>query len=132
MSSQMSSFKRSSSDYFEPDANLDAKAQRALRGNLEQIDTIAYLSNREVVDLTLGGIDAKMFQRMAVACANARADWTHMALEATETGHLPSPQQVEALAQMRTTYEELAAAYDALRRMVERGYLAYHAAGPAR
>jgi hypothetical protein len=124
MSSQVSSFKRSSNDHFQPDQSLDPHAQRALRGKLEQIDYIAYLSNREIIEHTLGAIDPQKIQRMAVATAHARAHWAALALSITE-GPLTTNAQVEALAQARTAYEELASAYDGLRRMVERGYLAY-------
>lgn len=132
MSSQMSSFKRSSSDHFQPEESLDPHAQRALRGSLEQIDYIAYLSNREIVGHALSSVDAGKFQRLAVAAANARARWAAQALAITEGGHLPNAEQVDSLARARTAYEELTCAYDALRRMVERGYLAYHAAPAAR
>ena len=128
MSSQVSSFKRPSSDHFQPDESLDPQAQRALRGALEQIDYIAYLANRELIEHTLGGLDAAKVQRMAVATANARAQWVAQSLAVTEAGHMPSPDQVVALTQARDAYEELASAYDGMRRMVERGYLAYHAA----
>ena len=127
MSSQMSSFKRSSNDHFQPDESLDPSAQRALRGKLEQIDYIAYVSNREVIGQALGAADAQTFERLAVAASQARAQWAAFAVAATEAGHPPNRQQIETLAQMRTAYEELASVYDALRRMVERGYLAYHA-----
>ena len=40
---------------------------------------------------------------------------------------MPSPDQVGKLANLRTAYAELSEAYDAMRRMVERGYLAYGA-----
>jgi hypothetical protein len=124
----MSSFKRSSNDHFQPEESLDPHAQRALRGSLEQIDYIAYLSNREMIDHALGGVDAGKFQRLAVAAANARARWAAQALAMTDGGHLPGAEQIEALARARSAYEELTCAYDALRRMVERGYLSYQAA----
>ena len=41
---------------------------------------------------------------------------------------VPTPEQVEKLAQLRIAYDELAEVYDAMRRMVERGYLTYPAA----
>jgi hypothetical protein len=81
-----------------------------------------------MIDHALTSVDAAKFQRLAVGAAQARAQWAALALSATEDGHLPNPRQIEALAQMRTAYEELAAVYDGLRRMVERGYLAYHGA----
>ena len=41
---------------------------------------------------------------------------------------MPSADQIDKLAHLRSAYEELAEAYDALRRMVERGYVIYPAA----
>ncbi len=125
MSSQMSSFTRSSNDHFLPDESLDPSAQRALRGKLEQIDYIAYVSDREAISQIVGGIDTGKFQRLAIAVARARANWVAAALAATATGVAPTPQQIQAVAQGRAAYEELAQAYEGLRRMVERNYLTY-------
>jgi hypothetical protein len=44
--STLSSYRRTTSDHFEPEQNLDPQAQRKLRGQLEQIDYIAFASNR--------------------------------------------------------------------------------------
>lgn len=131
MSSQVSSYKRPSSEHFQPDESLDPQAQRALRGKLEQIDYIAYVSNREVINQALGKIEAQRFERLAVATAQARAEWAALALSVSQTGQAPSPQQTMSLMQARTGYEELANAYDGLRRLIERGYAAY-TAPPAR
>jgi hypothetical protein len=127
MSSQVSNYRRPSGDHFQPEADMDPAAQRALRGKLEQIDLIAYMSSREVIDHTLPGVDAVKFQKLAVATAEARAHWASLAMAITEGGHQPSAAQIASLANLRSAYEELAAAYDGLRRMVERGYLAYRA-----
>jgi hypothetical protein len=131
MSSQVSSYKRPSSEHFQPDESLDPQAQRALRGKLEQIDYIAYVSNREVIGQALGKIEAQRFERLAVATAQARAEWAALALSVSQTGQAPSPQQTMSLMQARTGYEELANAYDGLRRLIERGYATY-TAPPAR
>ena len=131
MSSQVSSYKRPSSEHFQPDESLDPQAQRALRGKLEQIDYIAYVSNREVINQVLGKVEAQRFERLAVATAQARAEWAALALSVSQAGQAPSPQQTMALMQARTGYEELANAYDGLRRLIERGYATY-AAPPTR
>jgi len=69
---------------------------------------------------------------MAVAAAQARAQWVAAAVTMTETAHTPAPDQIQKLAQMRSAYEELSAAYEAMRRMVERGYVMFRATqGPA-
>ena len=122
MSFTMTSTVRKVREHFEPEANLDPQEQRALRGHLEQIDYAAFAANKEVLVKTLGHADLARFQRLAIAAANARARWVAAAITLS---HKPeaSPQDVAQLSALRHTYEELTEAYDALRRMVERGYL---------
>ncbi len=124
MSTKVSSFKRYSQDHFVPDVSEDTNAQRRLRGQLEQIDYTAYASNREVVNAILGHADAQKFQRLAVAAAHARSQWVKEALAMSEKVHL-EPAQTQRLADLRKSYEELTEVYEAMRRMVERGYLSY-------
>ncbi len=113
-------------DHFEPEAVLDPAEQRALRGHLEQIDYTVYAANKEVVARTLHAADPDKFQKLAIACAEARAHWIAAALQMSEHGHAPTPQQAENLRNLRTAYEELTAAYEGMRRLVERGHLPYH------
>ncbi|HXQ16158.1 MAG TPA: hypothetical protein VN814_16185 [Caulobacteraceae bacterium] len=112
-------------DHFEPDEGGDPKAQRQLRGHLEQIDYTAYASNRQVMSSALGHVDAPKFQRLAVAAAYARARWVATGLAVTESGRPPTQEDVENLANLRRAYEELTEVYDAMRRVVERAYLPY-------
>jgi hypothetical protein len=127
MSSVMSNYKRGSSDHFAPEGDQDPQAQRQLRGKLEQIDYTAYISNREVIGRTLGTADARTFQRLGVAAAQARCHWVAAAVAATESGQALTPMQIDKLSQLRRAYEELAEVYDGMRRLVERGYIAYAA-----
>ena len=112
-------------DHFEPDEGSDPKAQRQLRGHLEQIDYTAYAANRQVMSAALGHVDAPKFQRLGLATAYARARWVATALAVTESGRPPTKEDVENLSTLRRAYEELTEVYDAMRRMVERGYLPY-------
>ncbi len=73
----------------------------------------------------LGHVDAPKFQRLAIAAAYARARWVATGLAVTEGGRPPTKQEVDTLADQRRAYEELTEVYDAMRRMVERGYLPY-------
>lgn len=116
--------RRTVGDHFEPE-DKDPKAQRALRGHLEQIDYLAYDANRTVLGATLSTVDAKKFERVALATAQARARWVATGIAMTEPGRAPSPDQAEELTRLRAVYEELAAVYEAMRRMVERGYLEF-------
>lgn len=113
-------------DHFEPEAVLDPAEQRALRGHLEQIDYTVYAANKEVVARTLQAADPEKFQKLALAAAEARAQWIAAAVQMSEHGHTPSPQQIAQLALLRSAYDELSTAYEGLRRLVERGHLPYH------
>lgn len=122
---QTNSYRRQR-DHFEPQ-DLDPQEQRKLRGQLEQIDYAAFVSNREVVGQMLGGADAASFQKLAVMTATARAKWVAEALRLAHSGSPVTPDQTARLTAYRTAYEELAEAYEGLRRMVERGYLSMKA-----
>jgi hypothetical protein len=126
-SSVTSSFRRRGQDHFEPN-DVDASAQRRLRGQLEQIDYTAFASNKAVIGQAVGHVDAARLQHMAVAAAHARARWVTTAMALTESNHMPTPEQTARLAHLRASYEELAEAYEGLRRMVERGYVVFRAA----
>ena len=118
---QTSSYRRQR-DHFEPQ-DADPQEQRRLRGLLEQIDYSAFIANREVIGAMLPGLDAAVFQRLAVQTATARGKWVAEALRQSESGAPSTPDQIARLTSARTAYEELAEAYEGLRRMVERGYL---------
>jgi hypothetical protein len=47
------------------------------------------------------------------------------ALHMTEKAHCPTGAEIANLATLRAAFEELSEAYDAMRRMVERGYLCF-------
>jgi len=118
---QTSSYRRQR-DHFEPQDN-DPHEQRRLRGLMEQIDYTAFVSNREVIGQMLAQTDTSSFQKLAVLTATARAKWAAEALRLAESGSPVTPDQTARLTAQRTAYEELAEAYEGLRRMVERGYL---------
>ncbi len=115
-------------DHFEPEVELDPQAQRRLRGQMEKIDYTVFASNQEVIGHVIGHADAAMFQRLAVAGAQARAQWIAAAVAVTGSPQVPNPAQVAKMAQLRTAYEELTEAYEGLRRLVERGYLPFRGA----
>tara|TARA_R110002167_G_scaffold279204_1_gene485096 strand:- start:1971 stop:2348 length:378 start_codon:yes stop_codon:yes gene_type:complete len=118
---QTNSYRRAR-DHFEPE-DADPHEQRRLRGLLEKIDYAAFISNREVIGQMLVDVDAGSFQRLAVMTATARGKWAAEALRLSESGSPVTPDQTARLTAHRTAYEELAEAYEAMRRMVERGYI---------
>ena len=116
---------RRTNDHFEPQDDIDLHVQRKIRGQLEQIDYTAFASNKEVIGQLVGGADALKFQKMAVAAAHARAVWVIHALKVADSGGRVTPEDLARLTHLRTTFEELTDAYEALRRRVERGYVPY-------
>lgn len=125
------SFRRVALDHFEPEDASDPQAQRRIRGQLEQIDYIAFAANKELIGATLGPTDAKQVQRLAVAVAHARATWLAEALALADRGPAVSAAEGQRLAGLRATFDELAEAYEALRRVIERSYVTYRPAAPA-
>ena len=123
MSTTLSSYRRAVQDHFEPENDLDPAAQRRLHGKLEQIDYTTFASNKGVIAAKLGRVDAKAFQGLAVAAAEARARWVHAGLEISKKPQAVAPEQIADLAALKLAYQELADVYEGLRRMVERGYL---------
>jgi len=125
MSAIRSNVRRATNDHFEPDDAKDPKAQRALRGQLEHIDYTAYAANLQIIGAALSPVDAKKFEQLASVTAQARARWVATGIAASLSGRPPTTEQIADLAHLRSTYEELAEVYEAMRRMVERGYLTY-------
>ena len=127
------SVRRSNYDHFEPEMSDDPAVQKRMRAQLEQIDYTAFAANRAAIAHTLGGghVPASKFQRLAVAAAQARAAWAAQALTYADAGKPMEPGETARLSLMRETYVELSDAYEALRRMVERGYLTVEATAPA-
>jgi len=123
--SRSSSYRRSGNDHFEPDIDSDPAAQRRLRGQLEQIDYTVFAANREVISRNLGFADAEKFQRLAAATALARSAWVSEALNQTQSPAPLNADQVTKLKNLRGAYEELSECYEAMRRMVERGYMPF-------
>jgi hypothetical protein len=123
MSAIRSGYMAGDHEHFHPD-DTDPAKQRRLRGLLEQIDYTTFACNREVIGKLIGRVGPKAFQTLALATAQARAAWVAAALAAAQV-QPTSPEAVRELTRLRQAFEELRDAYDAARRMVERGYLAY-------
>jgi hypothetical protein len=112
-------------DHFRPTMLSDPHEQRRLHGQIEKIDLATFEANRVVLGRTVGRIDAAHVKRLAMMAATARANWVNEALALSERGVPPNEEQVRHLAHLRVTFEELSGSYEAMRRMVERGYLCY-------
>ena len=115
---------RTKADHVEPNEIDDPRVQRLLHAALENIDYTAYAANRRQVAETLTKIDIAQFEKLAATAAKARCQWIAEALHVASASDLPDAGQIRKLAELRSNYMELTEAYDALRRLVERNYLA--------
>lgn len=130
MAMKMTQSVRRVSDRFEPDLVQDPAEARKLRGYLEQIDYTVFAANQAVMKKTIHHISIEDFQNLALSASQARSAWVDAAMSVTRTRGPLGADEVERLALLRTAYEELSEAYDAMRRMVERGYLQFQPAAP--
>lgn len=117
------SLARTGTDHFEPSEINDPKSHRQLHAKLEQIDYTAYAANRKEIAESLGEVDTGKFEMLAAAAARARCQWIAAALHISSGPDQPNTAQIARLSELRTVYNELTAAYDGLRRLVERSYL---------
>lgn len=111
------------SDHFEPDLVEDPSEQRKRRGHLEQIDYTVFAANQAVIRKTIHQVSMEDFQNLALSASKARSAWVDAAMSVARSRAPLSQQEVERLTLLRTSYDELTEAYEAMRRMVERGYL---------
>ena len=110
-------------DHFHPELALDPQEQKRLHVHLEQVDAATFDANRQVLARSVGKVDVRTFRRLALAAANARANWVSAALHITEKSASPTDADIARLSLLRAAYDELTQVYDGVRRLVERGYL---------
>jgi len=123
MSTKMTSSYRRVSDHFEPDLVEDPAEQRKRRGLLEQIDYTIFAANQAVVKKTLHNVSIEDFQNLALSASKARIAWVEASRAVAQSRSPLSEEEVKRLSHLRSAYDELCEAYEAMRRMVERGYL---------
>tara|TARA_R110002072_G_scaffold107730_3_gene234112 strand:- start:421 stop:822 length:402 start_codon:yes stop_codon:yes gene_type:complete len=126
MSKSVTSSFRRTSDHFEPDLVQDPAEQRRLRGHLEQIDYTVSAANQAVIQKDIHHVTLEDFRNLALTAAKARTAWVTTAIELAKAHKALDPEQLARLSHLRRVYDELSEAYEAMRRMVERGYLSYH------
>jgi hypothetical protein len=119
-----SSYRRVS-DHFEPDLVEDPHEQRKRRGHLEQIDYTVFAANQAVMAKTIHSVGIDDFQNLALSASKARSAWVDAAMSAARSRSPLTEEEVKRLSLLRGAYDELSEAYEAMRRMVERGYLQF-------
>ena len=106
-----------------PPKDIDSQEERHLRGQLELIDYTTDVANREIISSILVKFTTADFEKMAARTAQARARWIVESLRIPLTVSTATTDDITRLAAARMAYEEMAKAYEGMRRMLERGYL---------
>ena len=99
---------------------IDQKRRHAWLEFKESMDRAIVEANRE--SLRRVKVTRENFLRLAQCTAEARANYVQKGIE-VGAARSPSREQVLALAHAREAFEEACAAFEALERIIERGYL---------
>jgi hypothetical protein len=116
-------FKPQRADHLMSGDLLDRGARQALSKFTEGLEVAVFEANREIIARKLGVVRRDSFLRLAVKVADTRADYLRVALDIAASDGPPRAADVERLRALRTTYEEMVDAFEAMERVIERGYV---------
>jgi hypothetical protein len=100
---------------------LDRESQRKLQKFLEEIEMAIFSANREVMKKAVPELTRESFMAFAVRVAEARARYLKVALELSTNAN-PAPEDISRLKAAREANDELVQAFEATKRVIERGY----------
>ena len=100
---------------------LDRDSARKLHKFLEEIEMGIFSANREVIHKAVPELTRESFMAFAVRVAEARARYIKAALELSAKPN-PSPEDIAHLKAAREANDELVQAFEATKRVIERGY----------
>lgn len=103
-------------------AELDRKKRHALQVFRERMDRTIIDANQTVLNAKLPDVTHETMTRLAVRIAELRASYLAKALAVAETPGVPPVSVLDELQQHRVAFEELREAFEALERVIERGY----------
>jgi len=103
-------------------AELDREKRHALQAFRERMDRTIIEANQTVLSNKLPDVTLDTMTRLAVRIAELRAGYLAQALSVSELPGVPPVEALETLQQHRVAFEELREAYEALERVIERGY----------
>ncbi len=101
---------------------LDPRELQAQRQFMEKLEMAVALANREVIHQLIPNLSAATFQQLAVMVARFRATYLEAAIKLSGSTQ-PGDAAFEDLKRKRQLFEEGRAAFEALERAIERGYV---------
>jgi hypothetical protein len=102
--------------------DLDPRELAAQRQFLEQMHMAVAVANREVIHSRIPNLTTETFQQLAVMVARFRASYLDTAIRLSQSDP-HDPHTLEELKHKRELFDEGRAAFEALERAIERGYV---------
>jgi hypothetical protein len=103
---------------------LDKRALHALAAFREEVEMAIFSANTEIIGRETPNLTRDTFLKLAVAVAEARARYIKVGTEvAAMAGKKPPREMIDSLAEARRAYEEITHAFQAVERVIERGYI---------
>ena len=105
-----------------PSRDLDPQELAAQRQFMERLEMAVAVANREVIHQLIPDLSAETFQQLAVMVARFRANYLAAAIKLSAAANADAS-SLDDLKLKRDLYEQGRAAFEALERAIERGYV---------
>jgi len=102
---------------------MDSRDLAAQRQFLEQLNLSVAVANREVIHKQIPNLNQGTFQQLAVMVAKSRAEYLDAAIKLANSPGSCDGDCLADLKRKREVYDEGRAAFEALERAIERGYV---------
>jgi len=103
--------------------DIDPKELQAQRQFMEKLEMAVAVANREVIHNQIPHLSPQTFQQLAVMVARFRANYLDAAIKLSASPNSCDQGCLDDLKNKRQLYEEGRAAFEALERAIERGYV---------
>lgn len=105
------------------DDELDRGKRHALLKFQQELDAIIMSANQQVLKHTLPGLNREAITRLAVRVAELRGAYLARALKIAQAEGRPALEAIADLQHARQAFEEMREAFEALERVIDRGYI---------
>jgi hypothetical protein len=103
--------------------DMDSAALAQQRQFAEQLEMAVAVANREVIHALIPDLNRETFQQLAVMVAKFRAQYLEAAIKLANSHNSCDANCLDDLKAKRDFYEQGHAAFEALERAIERGYV---------
>ena len=103
---------------------MDREKRQALLHYKQELDAIIMSANQEVLKRKLPSFRQETMTRLAVRVAELRGTYLAKALSVAEAEGTPKVAAIDELRLSRSAFDEMREAFEALERIIERGYIA--------